>query len=441
VTPPVIVVGGGWAGLSAAVELSAAGHRVQLLESAPQLGGRARGLDFGIDRVDNGQHLLIGAYRQTLSLMKRIGLDETQGFLRLPMQLSLFSPVAETVALHLPALLPAPLNLLWALCRVRGLGKGARRAALRFALSMWVRRFRLAEDVSVAVLLRRYRQSTQLVERLWAPICLATLNTPVEEASAQLFLTVLHDSFSRRASDAHLLLPRTDLGRLLPEPAAAFVRSRGGEVLTGARVTGLEQQAGRITGVHCGERLYPASQVILATPPGQSAALLASLPELADTRARLEGLESYPVTTVYLRYPDAVHLPLPMVGLLDGPGQWACERHACGQPELVSVVISGPGPHMEMDKAALAAEVGAQLATLFPQLPTPIGRLVVREKRATFRADVGIQQRRPQQETVLAGLWLAGDYTAGPYPATLEGAVRSGVQCARRLLRGPDRRD
>jgi squalene-associated FAD-dependent desaturase len=433
---PVIVVGGGWAGLSAAVTLAERGCPVKLLESAPQLGGRARGVRFGETMVDNGQHLLIGAYRHSLALMRRIGVEEEQAFLRRPMRLSLLSPTSPTVDLGLPAGLPAPMNLLWALARAGGLSRGERTAALRFALAMGLRRFRLDADRPLAELLARYRQPDSLVEKLWSPVCLATLNTPVGEASSLLFLNVLRDSFSRRAADAHLLMARRDLGALLPEPAADYLRARGGEVLTRHRVTRLVHHGERVTGVRCGKAVHEAERVILATPPQRAAELLRPLPGLSDVARRLADLESYPITTVYLRYPGTVSLPQPMLGLREGPGQWLMERRIHGQENLLSVVISGPGPHMETDRQALAGQVAEQVAALFPGLPEPTGHLVIRERHATFRATSGIQARRPEQYTALAGLWLAGDYTAGPYPATLEGAVLSGVQCARRILRG-----
>lgn len=431
----VIVVGAGWAGLAAAVELAAAGHPPLLLEAAPKPGGRARSLDFDGRNLDNGQHLFIGAYHQTLRLMQLVGLEADQAFLRQPMQLSLYAPGEAPVELRLSHAWPAPLNLLTALMRARGLTYRQRLSALRLALALGMKRFRLARDLPVSQLLRQYHQSPSLIHKLWAPICLATLNTPVEEASSTLFLQVLRDSFTRQRQDADLLLPRHDLGRLFPEPAVDYLREHGSQVLLGQRVRGLIVEDGRVRGVRCGEQSHRAEQVILAVAPAQAAGLLASSAGLESLAGQLTGLDSHPISTVYLRYPHDVRLPQPMIGLLDGPGQWVMERRLSGHADILSVVISGPGAHMALDKAELIRRVDQQLRQHLPELEHPVQGKVIRERRACFRALSGVQERRPAFDAGPPGLLLAGDYTAGPYPATLEGAVRSGVQCARHILR------
>lgn len=427
VSDPIVIVGGGWAGLAAAVELSGRGHRVVVLESSRQLGGRARRLAFGDDGVDNGQHLLIGAYRETLALMARVGIREQTAMLRLPLRLEVR---AANGALVLAApRLPAPLHLGAALLAGGGLRLGERWRALGFALRHYLQGFRLREDCSVAELLAD--QPSRLKELLWHPLCLATLNTLPTQASAQVFLRVLRDSFAHHRRDSDLMIPRLDLGRAFPEPALDFIERHGGQVRLCSRVTALEVKDGRIAAVRLGSERLSAAQVILAVPPGAAARLLShhgSTAPLADTLAQF-GHE--PITTVYLRYPVEARLPAEMVGLAGGFTQWLFDRRVYGQPGLLAAVISGPGEHVELEREPLAARIAAEVAAHFPTLPAPTEHLVVREKRATFRCTVGIDARRPAAATPLAGCWLAGDYTDTGYPATLEGAVRSGVQCAR----------
>lgn len=427
----VIVVGGGWAGLSCAVELVEAGYQVTLLEAAPQPGGRARGVDFAGLTVDNGQHLLIGAYRQTLQLLQKIGLKEFALFSRLPMRLLLHATDGKQINLTLPPSLPAPVNLAWALLTMQGFGWAARFRALGFALRMRLRRFQLSEDQTLSSLLQACGQTPELMHGLWEPLCLATLNTPIEEASAQLFLNVLRDSFTHHARDTDILLPHSDIGELFPAQVSGWLRSSGGQLLFGQRVSRLVYDQSRITGVVCGEQEYSASHVVLACPLEQSRRLLPQLPQLAPLHKSLQALDSYPITTVYLRYAEAIDLPYPLYGLLDTHAQWLVDRAHCGQPDLLAVVISGPGSHMKTDRKALAQVIIKEISEHLPQLAAPLDFFVIKEKRATFRAVAGVDRLRPQNKTRLAGLWLAGDYTLGPYPATLEGAVRSGVQCAR----------
>lgn len=427
----VIVVGGGWSGLACAVELLQSGFQVTLLEAAQQLGGRARTILFGEQKVDNGQHLLIGAYRQTLQLLDKMGHKEAELFTRLPMQLILNDPSNKTIRLKLPTYLPTPLNLAWALLTMQGFSWSERIRALEFSLRMRIRGFRLNEDQELAGLLRAYRQTDDLINKLWEPLCLATLNTPIQEASAQLFLNVLRDTFSRCARDTDILLPHSDIGQLLPTKACAYLEQNGGQVFMTMRVSRLLLNGNRITGVACGEQEYRAEHVVLACPADDSRRLLQGIPNLSRLHASLQALDSYPISTIYLRYAQKPELPYPLYGLLNTSAQWAVDRAHCQQDDLLAVVISGPGVHMEMDKEALAKLVITEIQGLLPELPAPLEHMVIREKRATFRAVAGVNLRRPPNQTALTGLWLAGDYTHGPYPATLEGAVQSGLQCAR----------
>jgi squalene-associated FAD-dependent desaturase len=427
---PVIVVGGGWAGLAAAVELAGAGIPVHVLESAPQLGGRARAMALDALMVDNGQHLLIGAYHETLRLLQRLGLEAEAVLLREPLRLDVQRD-GTLLQLQAPRL-PAPLHLAWALWHATGLHPGERRAALAFCLRAWRQGFRVAPDISVAELLAG--QPTKLVQALWEPLCLATLNTPVAQASAQVFLRVLHDAFTQRQRDADLLHPRRDLGGLLPEPARRYIECHGGTITTRCRVKAVVTDADG-QGVVTAAGTLPASHIILATAPWHAVPLLAAQPSLQALAKQLRALGSAPITTVYLTYPTDITLGRTMLGFADGLTQWLIDRGiACGQHGLLAAVISGPGSHMALDVMQLGQQVADEIAGQFPHWPAPRQIRVVREKRATFLCDVGSNPRRPRNATPLPGLWLAGDYTDTGYPATLEGAVRSGVQCAHRII-------
>ncbi|MBD3670602.1 MAG: FAD-dependent oxidoreductase [Gammaproteobacteria bacterium] len=434
-SPHVVVIGAGWAGLSAAAELCERQIKLSVLEASSFLGGRARGIRFGDDRVDNGQHLLIGAYHEVLRQLTRAGVDPDSSFERIPLKLVMRSATSSGLSLSLPRWLPAPLHLLWSLLNAQGLGLAERLSALRFAIGLGLRGFRLQRDLPLAELLARSGQLESVVDKLWAPLCLATLNTPITEASSQLFLNVLRDSFSRRRGDSELLLPRGDLGAVFPEPLADYIKARGGEIRTGARVTALHIVSGRIQGVQLGEERLDCDAVILATAPQGANKLLSPIPSLAQLAGQLDALDASPITTVYLRYANDVDLDPPLQGVLQAHSQWVMSRRSSAQPKLLSVVISGDGPHMALSREHLADTVRAELSAIHPHLERSIECLVIREKQATFLATPDATALRPGHITPVEGLYLSGDYTHGPYPATLEGAVRSGVQCARLLLR------
>lgn len=428
-----IVVGGGWAGLATAVELARHDRPVTLIEAGAELGGRARRVRQGERRGDNGQHLIIGAYRELLRLLAVTGVDEASLFERRPLELRLHAPSSnDGLRLRLPRL-PAPLHLLAGLVTARGLSLAEKRQALRLCLSL--RTPSTGPDCSVADMLRRHGQSTTLVARLWEPLCLATLNARVHEASAALFRRVLNDSFAQRRADSDLLIARGDLGAQFPDPARRFILERGGRVLTGTRVTGLLNDDDRIAGVTLADgTMLPAAHVVLALPPPACERLLRPLPIMAELATRLAAIDSAPIATVYLRYPPSVSLPFPLLGLLGTTGQWVCDLAIAGEPGWMGVVISGSGAHTRMTREQLVTRIGEELAALHPDWPAPIEGYALREKRATFFATVGVDALRPGTATPCPNLHLAGDATDTGYPATLEGAVRSGVAAARRIV-------
>lgn len=436
-SPRVAVIGGGCAGLAAAARLAQNNIAVTLFEASPHLGGRARGVQWKGLCLDNGQHILLGAYSETLQLLELAGVDPKQVFLRLPLQLNMHGQLS----LNAPGWLPAPLHIIAAFAFAKGLSLQERLAAIRFMLWMKLSGFTLPRDETLQDLLQRKRQPERVTQLIWEPLCLAALNTPLSEASAQVFLNVLRDSFAKARSDSDMLLPRCDLSSLMAEPLAAYIRQKGGEIRLDAAVAKLEQADGFIVETADGARTQ-FSHIILATSPFRLQPLMSSL----DASAVIPDVAEFsyqPIYTVYLQYPETVQLTSPMLGLAKTAdvafhGQWIFDRgQLCSQPGLVSVVISAEGPHQRLTQQELAQAVADELAAIFPGLPAPQWHKVIAEKRATFACKADMQ--RPLQQTQVSGLHLAGDYTsdgsvANLYPATIEGAVRSGLQCADHIL-------
>ena len=429
----IVVIGAGWSGLATAVALSRSGKPVKLIEAARQVGGRARRVSLQDLTIDNGQHLFIGAYRETLSIMETIGVEIPEVLLRQPLQLFSKYQDGNTVRLKAPYL-PAPLHLLWALLTTEGFTAKERWAAIRLGLNLKLGRLRRKQDISVSELLHQYDQPERLNEALWYPLCLAIMNTPPHEASAEIFVKVLEDAFLKKQQDSNLLYSLTDLSQILPDPAVKYIDQHGGKVQLGHRISRLEIKAGQLTGIWSDEQFEAANQVVLATPPYATAQLLHSFPELAELASTLQQFHYEPICTVYLQYPESVQLPVPMMGMLGSVGQWSFDRRFYGQPGLIAVVISSSGIHMDWSNDQLVDVINDELARLFPSWPQPVSSQVIREKRATFACHVNINQIRPTNQTAVNGLWLAGDFTQTGYPATLEGAVCSGVQCAQQII-------
>ncbi|ADL55746.1 squalene-associated FAD-dependent desaturase [Gallionella capsiferriformans ES-2] len=422
----IAVIGGGYAGMAAAVRLAEQGMAVTVFESAKSLGGRARGVAHRHAQLDNGQHLLLGCYRDTLRLIEQVGGDLDADFLRLPLQLDLHGHFS----LKAPKL-PAPLHLLVALLRAQGLTWRERLSAARFMLLLRRMNFRLDSDMTASALLARHGQSQQLVEKLWEPLCIAALNTPVAIASAQVLLNVLRDALNQKRADSDMLIPRLDFTALFPARAAAYVKRHGGHVLTSCAVERLLPHNIGMEIVTKRGSLY-FSHVICATPAVTTARLLRDFAELAPVVAQIDALAHQPIYTVYLQYPPHVTLPHPMLGLHQRYSQWLFDKgQISGQPGLIASVISAEGHHQALSQDELAQKVIAELSSEFGFVDAPLWFRVIAEKRATFACTPDLQ--RPAQQTPLSTLLLAGDYTRGDYPATLEGAVRSGILCAERL--------
>ena len=406
----IAVIGGGWAGLAAAVELTAGGVRTTLFEAGRVAGGRAREVSIDGQRLDNGQHILLGAYRETLALMRRVGADPEQLLDRRPLQII----DNRGFRLALPKL-PAPLNVAWGLLGARGVSLGEKLKTAFWMESVKGRHFQLERDSTVATWLDQAGQTGALRRHLWEPLCLAALNTPAERASAQLFANVLRDSLgSSRQADTDLLIPKGTLGELLPEPALRWLGEHGAELRLGNRVSQLVPDEYGIA--VDGERFDAA---ILATAPRHAS-------QLHPTLQFTDACE--PIATVYLKFRPKTTMPFPLHNLLGGHGQWVVERGN----GLFGCVLSGHGDWEALDDEALANTLQNELQ--FPERAD--WHKVIREKRATFAAHPGLP--RPNFRTPHSCLFLAGDYTWADYPATIEGAVRSGLRAGRAALVSPD---
>lgn len=434
----VAIVGAGWAGCAAGVELASRGCQVTVFEAARTPGGRARRVEIDGKTLDNGQHILLGAYTETLRLMKTVGIDTDRVLLRLPLQMCY--PENSGGMDFITPRLPAPLHLLFALLRAKGLRGEDKLALARFSTTARWMNWRLDVDCSVTELLHRFDQTERLIKLMWQPLCIAALNTPPDRASARVFLSVLGDSLGARRRASDMLIPRVDLTTMFPQHAALFIERHGGSVKCGATVKTIERDGMRWRigsgDASADEPVFDA--VVVATQPQHATNMLGDL-------ISIDGLASFihePITTCYLQYSPEVKLRRPFFALIDNPatgewGQFVFDRGQLdrNQAGLLAVVVSASTDAIALGHDALSAAVAAQLAKAFqsPALAHPRWTKVISEKRATFSCIPNLV--RPDNATGLQGLALAGDYTACEYPATLEAAVRSGVKAAQHLFR------
>ena len=425
-TRRLAVIGAGWSGLAAALEAMSLGATVTLFEMAPAPGGRARDLNAGsADGLDNGQHICIGAYAETLRLLAAVGVAESDAFLRTPLRLV----DAGGEGLRLPPGPAMPAFVRGVLGR-RGWSWRERLALLRVAAGWSRSGFTCPPQATVADLAAPLPAAVR--RTLIEPLCVAALNTPAEAASGTVFLRVLRDALAAGRGASDLLLPRRGLSALLPTPALARLETAGARVRLAHRVERVARTATPERRWQVDGETFDA--VVVAASAVEAARLLA--PHDPAWAARATALRYEPIVTVYARR-DGARLPEPMLLLRaddERPAQFVFDRGRLGGPAgLLAFVVSGAedwvGRGLAATEAATLAQAHGALAAHLDGPLEPVRTIV--EKRATFRCTPGLD--RPAA-AVAPGLAAAGDYVDGPYPATLEGAVRSGTAAARSLL-------
>jgi squalene-associated FAD-dependent desaturase len=458
IAPHVIVIGGGFAGLTAAVSLASSGVRVTLLEARGQLGGRAssfRDRQTG-EWVDNGQHILMGCYHETFAFLRAVGAEQDIDLQR-TLEVTFVDLERRLSVLRCPAWRP-PLNLVGGVLRWRGVGWRARLSALR--LGPVLRQARREGDLprdglvqpgeSVARWLARHGQHAELYSMLWEPLALAALNESPAIAAAAPFVRVLGQMMNGSTQDAALGIPTKPLMALYA-PATRAIQAAGGRVrthslarvrLAGDRVIGVDVRDERGSG-HVAP--IEGEAVIVAVPwfdlprlfidetdsggPGRMGPLCQAAAATAAS----------PIVSVNIWF-DREILPCAFVGLPGRTLQWAFDKRAVIGEDASHVTLVGSGAQglLRQSNEALAALALDELRDALPSVRQASVRrtVVVREPRATFSLAAS-QPARPATTTAVSRLLLAGDWVDTGLPGTIEGACLSGrwaADAARRHL-------
>jgi squalene-associated FAD-dependent desaturase len=444
----VVVVGAGFAGLSAAVRLTQYGARVLVLEARARLGGRATAFadrDTG-ELVDNGQHVLIGCYTETFAFLREIG---ASGNVRFEPRLSvtMIDRSGRKSRLECPAL-PPPLHLLAGVFEWDALRWSDRLAVMQMAGPLRRARRELKPGASeiaaspgetVEAWLVRNGQTPRIREMLWEPLALAALNQPIGQAAAPPFARVLAEMFGSDPQAAAIVLPAKPLHLMYAEPAREYLESRGGSVRTGApakiRITGGANQFFEVEAL--GERWRPDVAISAVPWFALGELIVGDTGPLEGVLGRASQMASSPIVTVNLWFDRDVlaDVQAPFVGLPGRSMQWVFDKRAVfgGEVSHLSLVSSGASPLVAMTNAELIASAHDELLDALPVVrgASIVRATVVREPRATFSLAPG-QPVRPPVATPVRGLYLAGDWIDTGLPATIESAVRSGHRAADR---------
>jgi len=445
-TKDAVVVGAGFAGLSSAVALAERGVRVTVLEGKPALGGRAYSFedpDTG-DFVDNGQHVLMGCYNETLDFLKRIGANGQLVFHE-DLEIEMLAGPGQSAVLK-TARLPGPLHMTAALLGYKHLSFAQRMSVMRGGLRMLAMR-RFSDELrrlTVAQLMDRLGQSEHARRCFWYPLSIATLNDEPESSSAQQLAEVLKRAFfSRRRRDSAFVYSRVGLSDLYCTGATRLIERAGGQVISHSMVEMLElRERGEVASVRLRDgRRIEASNFISAVPAPQ---LLRFLPEnaVADPFfSRLAGLSSSPIICVHV-WLDREVTNSPFIGFIGTTTQWLFNKRQIfaqrgeAHPGYLSFVISGARKLVDRSNQEILDIVINDLHAMIPasREAKVVKSLVLKEKNATMAPDLRSHELRPTAKTPIANFFLAGDWIQTGLPATIESAVISGRAAAAAVI-------
>lgn len=437
-TYDIIVAGGGAAGIAAAMHCAAHGRRVLLVESSAGLGGRARSFvdKSSGDTIDNGQHALMGCYEHFLDILNRLGTDSLllrQSALKVP-----FRDASGRDDILDASALPGAAGVAAGILRMKGISARSRRAALLFAIRL---RLGLSKPGSMTALefLMSEQQPRDIIERLWEPVILATLNGRPQDVAASLLVNVLRLAFFGKKGASSLLLPTVGLSGLF-QPFPAWLAEHGGRCMLQQGIKSVIMQQNRATGIILeDDSVMHADSIILALPPR---ALLRCLPDQVKTHSFFEVLPEYsysPIVSLYLWF-DIPFPAIPFAALLGMETQWVFNKRLLqGNPDdkaLLALTISAGNSLVDKFPEQVAQACAQEICNSFPEMKNAqlLHWKVIKEKSATFLAHPELEDRRLQQKTPFQGLFIAGDWTATKLPATLEGAALSGVKAGRAAM-------
>lgn len=431
----VIIIGGGFAGLRAAVSLSERGSEVLLLERRGFLGGRAYSFQDSVtgDTVDNGQHLFMGCYRQTTAFLEKIGCLDRLKFQDNP-RVDFLDRENGFISFDCPPL-PAPFHAVAGLLKMKGITYGDKLRAFKVGRAIQRNGKSKSTPVTVSAWLDRLGQSQKIKERFWYPMTIATLNESPEIASAEMMRVVLKEAFAGSRKGTSIGIARVGLSDLYTTGAQAFIESHGGKVRTAAQVNRLVVERNKVVAVELkdGERITADYFISAVT----HSAFLQMIPdELRENEFRaLASLGSSPIVSINLWFDRSV-IDREFVGLIGTRSQWIFNKDLivkpAGQANQIAVIISAARDFVDWTKDRMVEMALAELKELLPESRSAklIHCRIIKEREATLSHTLESDRIRPGARTSLSNLILAGDWTDTGLPATIESAVISGETAA-----------
>ncbi|MGE5402891.1 MAG: hydroxysqualene dehydroxylase HpnE [Ignavibacteriales bacterium] len=424
-----VIIGGGLAGLSAAVYLTKAGIRTELFEASPKLGGRAYSFTDPVtgDVIDNGQHIMMGCYTMTLEFLAAIGASDK---LHIQPDLAVNFVKKNTGVVPLNARFgPYPFNLLAGLLNYRALGLKDKLGLIRLFSKLLFLNPESLESLSVMDWLKREGQSRNAIKSFWEILAVGTLNTDLKQASAAMFADILRQMFLHGRKMASIIIPATGLSQMYCDDASAFISENGGCIHLSQQVKSVEIKHGKIRELKFEQReVTDFDSVICAVPPYAFSRIF---PEEFTRQLNPDGFRYSSILSVHLWLSENPFKER-FYGLIDSPVQWLFNHD-----RFVTIVISNADLLIEKERSELLDIIFGELEAYFSffNRSLAVQSKIIKEKRATFIPDYRMLHVRPAAVTSVKNLFLAGDWTNTGLPATIEGAVKSGRTAAELVIR------
>lgn len=435
----VIIIGGGFAGLSAAAELASAGFRVVLIEQRRFLGGRVYSFidkNTGLE-LDNGQHILMGCYKNTFRFLEKIGSADKLCFQK-NLCVDFLDTEGDTYSLDCPSL-PAPFHILYGILRFKAISLSDRIRMLQMAKGvLFASATYPSDDLTITEWLKRLGQTAKSRETLWDIITLATMNEHPDKSSAAIFRNVMKKAFFSNRRDSRIVLPVVPLSRMFAEDAEIYVRRNGGIIEKGIAVSSLLTSDNCVTGIKLKDGRRFHGDYFISAVPYYSVKMLAGI--VGTELNYVRELRSSPIISIHLLFNESL-TEYNFAAVLNSPVQWVFNKEKIFRDSayrgLLSIVISGAHNYIDVPSEELVELAMRELKKVFHDASCArlISSKVIKERNATFSPLPGVDRFRPSHETSIRNLYLAGDWTDTGLPATIEGAVISGQKCADSIVR------
>ena len=424
----ILIIGGGLSGLSSAVHLTEMGFQVEIIEASPKLGGRAYSFNYSQrnDILDNGQHILMGCYSHTLEYIDKIK-SRDQFYSQDSLHVNYVSEDNRIYTLSVAKNF-YPFNFLYSFINFNLLSFNERIEILKFFFRLNAIQKKIGSNETVKDILMRNGQSISTIKKFWNLIVISAMNTPIEIASAELFVEMIKIIFFSGKKSSTIILPGSGLSEALVYPASKLILNRGGEISLSERVDKIETIGKRITKVFTSKREIDNFDLVISTIPADN--LVKIIPDEFTIRMNIPSFEYSPIISVNLWY-DKNPLKEKFYGIIDGEFHWLFNKG-----DYISLIKSAANNIANLNKNEIIETAISEMKKYFPILNNIeiIDSKIIKERKATIISSSISAEQRKKLNHNFSNLFIAGDWVNTGLPSTIESSIKSGKKISELIL-------